>query len=80
MLPQNHTLTHRTVQSCGDADVTVRLERQTLADLVLGVESIEAAIADGRVVIDGDREAINGLFGMLDSFPFMFNVVTPIST
>ena len=77
---QNHTLTHRTVQSCGDADVTVRLERQTLADLVLGVESIEAAIADGRVVIDGDREAINGLFGMLDSFPFMFNVVTPIST
>ena len=38
---------------------------------------MEQAIASGDLKIEGRREAFGEFVGMLDTFPFWFNIVTP---
>nr|HPL78343.1 alkyl sulfatase C-terminal domain-containing protein [Burkholderiaceae bacterium] len=37
----------------------------------------EQAVARGDLKIDGKREAFIEFMGLLDTFPFWFNIVTP---
>ena len=69
----NYTLNHQDLL----ADATVTLDRRVLDDINLGQTSLDQAITDGNVNIDGDAEQFGNFVAMLDTFDFWFNIVTP---
>jgi hypothetical protein len=58
-------------------EATVTLNKATLDAIQLKETTLEQAIARGEVKVDGRREALGEFLGLLDTFPFWFNVVTP---
>src|SRR5438445_478123 len=59
------------------ADATVTRARPVLDRLVLRELTIEAAIDQGLVAIAGSRQRVAQLFGLLDDFALMFDVIEP---
>ncbi|MEF1221124.1 alkyl sulfatase C-terminal domain-containing protein, partial [Photobacterium damselae] len=49
----------------------------TLDKIQLGEITIEQAIKNGDVKLTGDKAVLEDFVGMLDTFNFWFNVVTP---
>jgi alkyl sulfatase BDS1-like metallo-beta-lactamase superfamily hydrolase len=43
----------------------------------MGKVTFEQQIANGKLKIEGKREAFTEFLSLLDDFPFWFNVVTP---
>jgi alkyl sulfatase BDS1-like metallo-beta-lactamase superfamily hydrolase len=74
---QNCTLTYLAERQSDRPDATVTLARPVLDRLVLRELTIEEAIAQGLVAIEGDRAAVARLFGLLDDFALMFDVIEP---
>ncbi|HET8533246.1 MAG TPA: alkyl sulfatase C-terminal domain-containing protein, partial [Methylomirabilota bacterium] len=74
---QNCTLTYLAERQSDRPDATVTLARPVLDRLVLRELTIEGAIAQGFVAIEGDRAAVARLFGLLDDFALMFDVIEP---
>ena len=60
-----------------NADARVTLTKATLDDIQLGNVKLADAISSGDVKIDGNRGAFAEFMGLLDTFPFWFNIVTP---
>ena len=60
-----------------DADATVTTERSVLNRLVLRETSFADAVARALVRVDGDAAGVSHLFGLLDDFTLMFDVVEP---
>lgn len=58
-------------------NLTVTLNRQKINDLILGAATLDSAIGDGSIKIDGDKEQLKAFFALLDKFDFWFNIVTP---
>ncbi|NOQ90947.1 MAG: MBL fold metallo-hydrolase [Gammaproteobacteria bacterium] len=58
-------------------DATITLNRTVLDDINLGQTTIEQAITDGNVQIDGNADSFKEFLSLLDSFEFWFNIVTP---
>jgi alkyl sulfatase BDS1-like metallo-beta-lactamase superfamily hydrolase len=58
-------------------DAKVTLSKATLDAIQLKETTLEQAIAKGDVKIEGRREALGEFLGLLDTFPFWFNIVTP---
>ncbi len=58
-------------------DVKLTMTKATLDAIQLKETTLEAAITKGDLKIDGKREAFSEFMGLMDSFPFWFNVVTP---
>ena len=58
-------------------DATITLSKATLDAIQLKETTLEQAAASGALKIDGRREAFTEFLGLLDNFPFWFNVVTP---
>ncbi|MBY7731462.1 MBL fold metallo-hydrolase [Vibrio splendidus] len=58
-------------------DVSLTLSKKTLDDIQLGTVSLESAVANGDLVIEGDSQVFKDFMNMLDSFKFWFNIVTP---
>ena len=62
----------------GDADVTLTLSHEILADLLAGGASVETAFGDGGIEVDGDAGVLLTFFGLLDTeLNTRFNIVTP---
>jgi alkyl sulfatase BDS1-like metallo-beta-lactamase superfamily hydrolase len=59
------------------ADATVTLDRAVLDDINLRQTTLNQAITDGEVRIDGDADQFGNFVAMLDNFEFWFNIVTP---
>ncbi|MHC4517500.1 MAG: alkyl/aryl-sulfatase [Planctomycetota bacterium] len=59
------------------ADVTVTLSKATLNAIQLKEATLEQKIESGDVKISGRKEALSEFLGLLDTFPFWFNIVTP---
>jgi alkyl sulfatase BDS1-like metallo-beta-lactamase superfamily hydrolase len=55
----------------------VQLGRDTLIDLAIGETALDAAIADGRVRVDGDKQTFADFLALLDRFEFFFAIVEP---
>ena len=53
------------------------LDRAVLNRLVLREVSFADAVAQGHVRIDGDATKVAELFGLLDDFSLMFEVIEP---
>jgi len=58
-------------------DVKLTLTKATLDAIQLKETTLEAAITKGDLKIDGKREAFTEFMGLMDTFPFWFNIVTP---
>jgi alkyl sulfatase BDS1-like metallo-beta-lactamase superfamily hydrolase len=72
----NGVLNHK-VASDGATDVVVRLTRPGFLAMTLAGVPLESLEANGMVEVDGEREALAELLGLLDTFEFWFNIVTP---
>ena len=44
---------------------------------LLGNTTLDDAITQNNVTIDGNRSSLDEFMGLLDMFPFWFNIVTP---
>jgi alkyl sulfatase BDS1-like metallo-beta-lactamase superfamily hydrolase len=59
------------------ADASLMLTKGTLDSIQLGEVKPEEAITRGQMKLAGNREAFSEFVGLLDVFPFWFNIVTP---
>jgi alkyl sulfatase BDS1-like metallo-beta-lactamase superfamily hydrolase len=60
-----------------NADAKLTLSKPTLDRIQLGELPVEQAVTSGELKVDGKREAFAEFVGLLDTFPFWFNIVTP---
>ncbi|MGV0852583.1 alkyl sulfatase dimerization domain-containing protein [Mycolicibacterium phlei] len=60
-----------------DANARISLSKATLDDIQLGNTTLEEAVSADDVTVDGQQESFNEFMGLLDTFPFWFNIVTP---
>ncbi|UAT43428.1 MBL fold metallo-hydrolase [Anaplasmataceae bacterium AB001_6] len=60
-----------------DADCNVQINRSDLDLIQLGEKNMGDLLSDGKVKINGDKQAFRDFFNMLDNFEFWFNIVTP---
>jgi alkyl sulfatase BDS1-like metallo-beta-lactamase superfamily hydrolase len=61
----------------GNADAVVRLGRDVLLELSSNTTDVASAVAAGRIESEGDAEALDAVFGHLDTFQSMFAIVEP---
>ena len=73
---ENSVLNHTSVLS-DQPDVSLTLTKETLDEVQLGEITLEQAIADGQIKLKGDPKVFSDFVGMLDTFNFWFNIVTP---
>ncbi|AVF62419.1 Beta-lactamase domain protein [Vibrio parahaemolyticus] len=73
---ENSVLNH-TTKIAEKPDVALVLTKATLDDVQLGNITLEKAIADGQIKLDGNPQVLKDFVGMLDNFNFWFNIVTP---
>jgi alkyl sulfatase BDS1-like metallo-beta-lactamase superfamily hydrolase len=74
---ENCALTYLAGRGSERADATVTLERSVLDRLVLRETTLAEAMERGLARIDGDGAKVVELFGLLDDFTLMFEVVEP---
>ena len=60
-----------------NANARLSLAKSTLDQIQLGDTTIDEATASGDLVIEGQRGAFNEFMGLLDTYEFWFNLVTP---
>ncbi|MEI9902453.1 MAG: alkyl sulfatase dimerization domain-containing protein [Hyphomicrobium sp.] len=59
------------------ADATLTLTKATLDKIQLKTLTVDDAVASGELKVDGNKQAFADFLGLLDTFPFWFNIVTP---
>jgi alkyl sulfatase BDS1-like metallo-beta-lactamase superfamily hydrolase len=74
---QNCALTYLADCQSDGADALVTLDRAVLNRVVLRELTFADAIERGLVRIDGDAAGVAELFGLLDDFTLMFEVMEP---
>lgn len=76
LMVENSVLNH-TRKQAAESDVALTLTKATLDDIQLGKLTLEKAIADGDIQLEGKPEVFQQFVEMLDTFNFWFNIVTP---
>jgi alkyl sulfatase BDS1-like metallo-beta-lactamase superfamily hydrolase len=74
---ENAALTYLADRQSDTADATVSLERATLDRIILRELPVAEAVGKGLATIEGDAGKVVELFGLLDEFSMMFEVVEP---
>ena len=74
---EHSALTYLAGRHAEGADATVTLPRATLNQVVLRETTIADAIHGGLALVEGDRAKVEELFGLLDDFTLMFEIVEP---
>ncbi|MHA6622656.1 alkyl/aryl-sulfatase [Pseudonocardia sp. DLS-67] len=74
---RNGVLTHGTGSGRGDADATVRIDRQALLALLSGRTGAGELERAGNLTVDGARDVLDRLLGVLDTPDPGFAIVTP---
>jgi len=77
MTLRNSALTYVSEAQHTQPTATVTLTKVTLDQISLKQLTLPQAIQSGAIRIDGNPQAVAGLFGMLDTFDSSFNLVTP---
>ncbi|KMW74572.1 hypothetical protein TI10_01980 [Photorhabdus luminescens subsp. luminescens] len=82
-LNKHYTLTvengvlNYTEKQAVQADVTLTLTKAVLDKIQLGEGKFDSEVQKQNVKITGNRAKFDEFIGLLDSFPFWFNIVTP---
>lgn len=61
------------------ANASINLSRATLNSILLKQKTIEQAVQDGSIQIQGDKNQLSEFMALFDDFPLMFNIMTPLS-
>ncbi len=77
MTLRNSALTYVAEAQHAQPTATVTLTKATLDQISLKQLTLPQAMQSGAIRIDGNPQAVAGLFGMLDNFDPNFNIVTP---
>ena len=77
MTLRNSALTYLADAQHAGPTAAVTLTKATLDRMSLRQTTLEQALREGGLRIDGDPAAVTALFGMLDTFDPSFNIVTP---
>ncbi|MNQ60544.1 SCP-2 sterol transfer family protein [compost metagenome] len=73
---ENGVLTYE-ANADANADVGLTMSKTTLEDIQLGKATLEQKVAAGELKFDGNPQAFGEFMGLLDSFDFWFDIVTP---
>ncbi len=60
-----------------NADLSLEMTRTLLNKIFLKETTLADALKTKDITVNGDEKKIHALLGMLDNFPFWFNIVTP---
>ncbi|MNF53064.1 SCP-2 sterol transfer family protein [compost metagenome] len=73
---ENGVLTYE-ANADANADVGLTMSKTALEDIQLGKATLEQKVAAGELKFDGNPQAFGEFMGLLDSFDFWFDIVTP---
>ncbi len=73
----NGVLNHTKDATVDHPTAAISLTRAALVGIVMGLTTVEDLVVGGSVTIDGDAAAFTDFLGLLDTFEFWFNIVTP---
>ena len=73
----NGTLFHRPDRTDPDAPCSITSSSATLIALIDHATTVDDALADGSLSVEGDAEGLVALIGAVDVFARMFPIVTP---
>ena len=59
------------------ADATLTVDKLGFAGLMMGGMTLDREVSAGKARVDGDVGKINELLALLDTFPAMFDIITP---
>ncbi|MEN9917429.1 MAG: Alkyl/aryl-sulfatase [Pseudomonadota bacterium] len=74
---ENSVLIYTPKKHFEHADATLKLTRSTFDTLTLKQKNLMHAIADGDIKLSGSKEKLEEFMGLFDTFPPMFNIITP---
>ena len=74
---ENSVLSHQLDRPAVNPDATITLKRATLDLISLRQKSFGDALQAGEITISGNGDKLAELLGLIDTFPAMFDVVTP---
>lgn len=74
---ENSVLIYTPKKQFQKADATLKLTRGIFDALTLKQKNLMQAIADGDIKLTGSQEKLEEFMALFDSFPPMFNIVTP---
>ncbi|WP_280150727.1 alkyl sulfatase dimerization domain-containing protein [Piscinibacter sp. XHJ-5] len=74
---ENSALTYVAGAQSETADATLTLTRATLDEISLQRTTFPAALQAGQIVVQGKREKVAELLGMLETFPNVFPMIEP---
>lgn len=61
----------------GDANASLTLSKETMNQIQMGKLKLDDGIDQKKVTVDGNRDSVTDFIGLMDTFPFWFNIVTP---
>jgi alkyl sulfatase BDS1-like metallo-beta-lactamase superfamily hydrolase len=65
------------VMEADHADAALLMNHPALVDLALSNKSLDDLVTEEQVEISGNVDAVNRFLGLLDTFEYWFNIVTP---
>jgi alkyl sulfatase BDS1-like metallo-beta-lactamase superfamily hydrolase len=60
-----------------NANASLQLTKATMNQIQTGNLKLEDGVRSNEVTIEGNRQSVDEFVGLLDTFPFWFNIVTP---
>lgn len=76
---ENSVLNYREGEVSPTSDLSLRLDKSSLTQILLQPATLGEQIKSGRVAVQGDIQVLGQLFALLDSFTPGFNIVTPVA-
>jgi len=77
---ENSVLSHQIDRPAANPDATITLKRATLDQISLRQKSFADAVGAGEIALGGNGDKLAELLGLIETFPPMFDVVTPQQT
>lgn len=59
-----------------NADGSLKLTKATMNEIQMGKLKLTDGIDQNKVTLEGNRQSVDEFVGLLDTFPFWFNIVT----
>jgi alkyl sulfatase BDS1-like metallo-beta-lactamase superfamily hydrolase len=76
LMVRNGALSHRN-GTHDTPDVAVTIDRSQFDNIIVGQTTLADQIESGTARLQGDADALHEFIGLLDTFEFWFNIVTP---
>lgn len=74
---ENSVLIYTPNKQLKNADATLNLTRNTFDEMILKKKTVMQATSDGDIKLEGNKDKLEEFMSLFDSFPPMFNIVTP---